>query len=373
MRFVICGTMLPPEVEDILPGASPATGKFIRNMENAMIKCGYDFIEHSYVAIPGAEEAFDALNIQKGNIVFKNKTIIKSVMDYQKQVIDSLQTGDVIVFYDVVYFHIGLVDKLKKAGHKVFLILSDFSESYEENGNIIRWLLSRLIKREFKKFKYGMILSDKTGRYFNTKAKIITIEGGTDNNLYKDFDYKKEDSKIRVMYAGSFTRVQGVDIFLEAISLIPNDSPYSFEFYISGKGDLSEKVEVTSEQDSRIKYLGYMSDSEYYSKIRDMDVFVNPRNMSFPQNQNNFPSKVLEYLSTGKSVISTRFPGYEKFDDNFIFYDGTVESLAKELVEAAKMVSDDTYRRQIFMTNREKAKCYDWINQVKKISALVND
>jgi glycosyltransferase involved in cell wall biosynthesis len=39
------------------------------------------------------------------------------------------------------------------------------------------------------------------------------------------------------------------------------------------------------------------------------DIFVNPRPSMIPENRANFPSKLLEYLSWGRPVISTLTPG----------------------------------------------------------------
>ena len=111
--------------------------------------------------------------------------------------------------------------------------------------------------------------------------------------------------------------------------------------------------------------MGCLPDEVYDKKLREADIFVNPRNMSLPQNQNNFPSKVLEYLASGRLVVSSRFSGSEDFENNFIFYDGGVDSLADALSFTIKEYSEK--REKIYLENREKAKEYDWQNQAKKI------
>ena len=85
------------------------------------------------------------------------------------------------------------------------------------------------------------------------------------------------------------------------------------------------------------------------------------------QNQNNFPSKVLEYLATGREVISTKFPGWEKFKDNFRFYEGGTKALESEI---NKVLSDNLTLH--YDTNRGKAVNYDWNVQIKKIIELIS-
>ena len=130
---------------------------------------------------------------------------------------------------------------------------------------------------------------------------------------------------------------------------------------------MADRVSEVAENDKRIKYLGFVSDKRYYEVLSNADVLINPRNMELLQNQNNFPSKVLEYLATGREVISTKFPGWERFTDNFRFYEGDAEILEKEI---NSVLSDDLNCH--YATNRSKAENYDWSNQVDKIIGLLS-
>lgn len=364
MRFIICGTLLPPEVEQILPGASPAAGKYLRNMERALLRKGIEVIEMSYVAIPGAKEAYEKAGKSDKDITYKDKTIIRSIRDYQKKVIRTLQKDDVVVFYNIVYFDLGLVKKIKKRGNKAILILADFTDSLSENGSIKRWVVSRFIAREFKKFDYGVALSERAKRFFSPKTKLIVMEGGINYSDYENINPPVKRSVVRFMYAGTLSNVTGIDILLEAISKNTADN---VEFYISGKGELDNLVSEAAQKDKRIKYLGFVSDKQYYELLNDVDVLINPRNMELLQNQNNFPSKVLEYLATGREVISTKFPGWERFKDNFLFYEGGSENLK---IEINSMLYDNLNSH--YNSNRSKAGDYDWNKQVDKIVELIS-
>ena len=63
MKYVVCGTILPAEIELLLPGASPAAGKYLRNLMNALGDNGYESVVCSFCAIPGAAEAFEKKGI----------------------------------------------------------------------------------------------------------------------------------------------------------------------------------------------------------------------------------------------------------------------------------------------------------------------
>lgn len=366
MRFIICGTMLHPKVEEKLPGASPAAGKYIRNLKNALEKLGNEVLFCSFVAIPGAKQMYEQLGLDDKDLVYKDKTIVKTVHAFQKKVVGMLQKDDVVVFYNVPYFELGLIKKIKNRGNKALLILADHTDSFKENGGIIRGSIAKLISRDYKKFDYGIALSEYARRFFSRKAKLIVMEGGLDLLEYKNFQPPVKSGKTKYMYAGTLSDVTGVDILLDAIEMWDADD---VEFYISGKGFLEENVRKAADKDHRIKYLGFIPDDEYYKLMQEMDVFINPRNMDMEQNQNNFPSKVLEYLATGRIVVSTKFPGWEKFQNVFYFYDNGIEDFIKKLKIAKSLSSNDISEN--YVTCREKAIDYDWIKQAKKIVNLI--
>ncbi|WP_026653775.1 glycosyltransferase family 4 protein [Butyrivibrio proteoclasticus] len=362
MRFIICGTMLHPKVEEKLPGASPAAGKYLRNLKKTLEAQGNEVIFCSYVAIPGAKQMYEQLGLDDNDLVYKDKTIVKSIHIFQNKLLDLLHEDDVVILYNVPYFELGLISKIKKRGNRAVLILADHTDSFKENGGVVRGIIAKLISRDYRKFDYGIALSEYAKRFFSSSAKLIVMEGGVDLERYKDFEPPVKSGVTKFMYAGTLSDVTGVDILLDAIEKWHEDD---VEFYISGKGYLEERVRKTAEKDNRIKYLGFVPDDEYYSLMKEIDVFLNPRNMDMEQNQNNFPSKVLEYLATGRCVVSSKFPGWEKFRDLFIFYDRGDRDLLDKLLKAKNLNNTELCR--IYCTNRKRAEEYDWNKQVVNI------
>ena len=367
MRFILCSTIIPPEIELILPGASPASGKYLRNLKNALEGKGYDVLIRSFLAIPGAIDAFKKSGISDKDQVYKDKTIIKSVKEYQKKVLDNLKKDDVLIFYNLDYYCFGLRKKAQKLGCKSIIILADHTASYKESGNIVRLILAKLREKEYHGFRKAIVLSEKAKSYFSKNADLIVMEGGLDISKFDSITAPTPKDTTCFMYAGTLSYVTGVDILLEAISKIKDDK---VEFIISGKGELEEQVKAAAYADRRIKYLGFIPDEEYYDVLNSVDVFLNPRNMDLDQNRNNFPSKVLEYLATGRRVISTKFPGYERFTDYFEFYEGGADMLAKAMNETIDNTDSITGR---FTKNRNAALEYDWNKQAEKLIGLIRD
>ena len=368
MKYVICATQMPAEVEADLPGASPAAGNFLRSIRAGIEKSGNKVSECSYVAISGAGEAYAKHGILPENVVFKDKTIIPSVRAFQKMVLNVVDSGDVVLFYNVVYYDLGLTEKLKKKGAIPVLILADYTDSSEEKGSLLRKLIAYRQGIEFRNFDYGIVLSEEAKHFFNKSAKTVIMEGGVVPERFDGIAPIGHDKITRFLYAGTFSEVTGVDVLLKAISLI---SDPDLEFYFSGKGELVREVISAAEKDQRVKYLGFMNDEEYIKVLNNTHVFINPRNMGFKQNRNNFPSKVLEYLACGRPVISTRFPGYNRFEDYFIFCDDGMEPL-KNAIENAATISAAEYS-EYYSKNRLKAQEFSWDKQIIKILELTGN
>ena len=130
------------------------------------------------------------------------------------------------------------------------------------------------------------------------------LEGGV-NQIHPPAWRADDGSPPVMMFAGSLGAWTGIDLLLEALPFIR--AP--FELWISGRGALAERVEAAAARDSRIRYLGLVSQQELASRMSRVDLFVNPRPSAVEDNRYNFPSKLLEYLAWCRPVVSTLTPG----------------------------------------------------------------
>lgn len=100
-----------------------------------------------------------------------------------------------------------------------------------------------------------------------------------------------------VGYFGSISNAYCLDILNE---IAPNLSPEKFQFHICGKVD-----ENGSGIDSKIQYHGYLSGSAFVSFCNKIDIFINPRSYSSEISDYSFPSKIYEYMSYCRPIVST--------------------------------------------------------------------
>ena len=251
------------------------------------------------------------------------------------------------------------------------VILADYTgtESYK---NLLMKLYAKICLHDMKKYNLVVGLSSNIENKITKKQKFICVEGGINlehflNNNFKPIALNKKE-KIRIMYSGALKDVTGVDLLLDAIKLIKNKN---VEFIFSGKGMLENEIINASKEDRRIIFKGSMPYDEYLKTMANSHILINPRNMNMPENENNFPSKFMEYLASGRVLVSTKFAGYEKFLDTAHFCDSNSISLAKEIEKTIESYSDEY--KVFFKYNRNKAKNYDFNEQMKKILKVVKD
>ena len=89
---------------------------------------------------------------------------------------------------------------------------------------------------------------------------------------------------------------------------------------LCGNGDSVPFILNCALIDKRIHYLGQVSAEQSKSIISNSNLLINPRKNNEEYTKYSFPSKNIEYLSTGKPVIAYKLDGIPDDYDNFFFY-----------------------------------------------------
>jgi glycosyltransferase involved in cell wall biosynthesis len=111
------------------------------------------------------------------------------------------------------------------------------------------------------------------------------------------------DKPIVILYSGSISPWTGI---MEFVKVFRTLDKYNIELHIYGKDPhgLAKAMEC-----SHIKYKGFVNEEELIKAYRNAFAFVNPRPLNINMGDNNFPSKLLEYLAFGKPILSTKAKG----------------------------------------------------------------
>jgi len=139
----------------------------------------------------------------------------------------------------------------------------------------------------------------------------------------------------RLGYFGSHSDYAGLRDLLDAFMAAPH---LKLELSIAGEGPKTADLKRYAKADPRIEWVGFFNERTDLGRwASSCHVLVNPRPAGFG-NENNFPSKVFDYVQLGRPVLSSTTPTLKHaFGDSMMWYDADIPNA---LSEALKVVSE---------------------------------
>jgi glycosyltransferase involved in cell wall biosynthesis len=111
------------------------------------------------------------------------------------------------------------------------------------------------------------------------------------------------------LYGGSLSAARGTTLLLDAFRRLEGSQ---YRLWITGEGDARADVEAAAAADPRIQYWGFVSYDNALELYRRATILVNPHLTGVRSGRYQFPSKLIEYLASGRPVVSTRTPEIER-------------------------------------------------------------
>ncbi len=134
------------------------------------------------------------------------------------------------------------------------------------------------------------------------------------------------------MYAGGIYRKYGLPNLVEGFrkAKIPNA-----QLQIYGSGDYVEELKAVAEEDETVSYGGMLLSGQVVEKEMEATLLINPRPTGEEYVKYSFPSKTMEYMSTGTPVLTTVLPGMprEYYPYVYLIEDESAEGIGKRLRE----------------------------------------
>ena len=369
MKILFCSPYMPPEIAAQFQHASEAANNFAGNLLEQLKKKN-EVTALSFYSFPKegkwCQEIEQELS-EKGIHFISRIGLLSQITGffrYQWKVFSLMRGADYVLLYNYCSMYYGILFLAQILGVKTALILADHAGA-ESYTSPIRQFMARRAECDYKRFHRLILLSRHLYDTFPHPAKFF-FPGAVRITDYADFEYRRQ-KKCCILYAGLLNEVTGIDLYLNAIRMF--DLP-DIEFVFTGRGPYEDLIRQVAQEDERIKYYGFVSRKKYYEILDSSDIVVNPRNMNLPENKNNFPSKVMEYLASGKIVLSTRFTGWEDFKDHILFVDTSADALCVGLGEAFEMRGQGS---RIFDENRAFAVRYDWRTQTERLLTFLKE
>ncbi len=232
----------------------------------------------------------------------------------------------------------------KKQNHKIktVLIVPDLPQ-YMNLSTKKSWIYDFLKNQDWKKIKKAMKYVDEFVLLTEEMANFLEInnytvmEGISSGDVFKEIAMEKTNKKT-IVYAGTLNLRYGVGDLVDAFRQIKDPD---YQLIICGNGNAEPMIKQAAKEDDRICFKGVLERKEVLKILTSATLLVNPRKNNEEYTKYSFPSKILEYLSSGTPVVAYKLDGIPDEYDDYVYYveDNSTEALANKLMEVCSKPS----------------------------------
>lgn len=153
-----------------------------------------------------------------------------------------------------------------------------------------------------------ILLTEAMNDRLNKKGKpYVILEGHSDIAMKDKVPSPEKKAQPRVcLYAGGVSRQYGLAVLTEGFQKANIEN---LQLHIYGPGDYVQELKSIAERDPRVFYGGMLLSSQVVEKEMEATLLVNPRPTRDAYVKYSFPSKTMEYMSSGTPLLTTALPG----------------------------------------------------------------
>jgi glycosyltransferase involved in cell wall biosynthesis len=266
-----------------------------------------------------------------------------------KWVEDKKNKRKVIIAYAATPVFTGLLRLVKKLDSAVTTILivpdlpqyMNISRGKSFAYRNLKKLETRKILKDIEFVDGFVLLTEHMKSAFGIKAPYVVMEGiaadpfdGTVIEGDKD-----RDGTRTVLYSGALSEEYGVNDLVNAFARLPNPE---FRLVICGEGVSEDFIRREARKDPRINYMGLVARNEVLKLQKAATILINPRSNEHEYAKYSFPSKILEYMSSGTPVAAYRLDGVPpEYYRHMYIIEGCEHAIYKALVEALSKTDEE--------------------------------
>ena len=283
---------------------------------------------------------------------FHNGKILRYLTCYnntQKEItslLNKLDRKNTVVICDPLVLEMSRAARsvAQKKGFKCLAITTDIpymatdmkSHGYSSIRKRLQSIYEKLSTSETEKYDGYILLSSYMNELVNKKRKPYTvIEGSIDKEQIPSKTASKNGKKV-VLYAGGLYEKYGLKHLVDAFRACSNTDS---ELHLYGDGSYVPELQKVCAFDHRIKYMGCVLNTELTRIESGAALLVNPRFSTEEYTKYSFPSKTLEYMTSGTAVLTTRLKGIPiDYHEHLFFFDGeSVDEMRRKLEEVLSL------------------------------------
>ena len=285
-------------------------------------------------------------------------------------------TDKIIFTYNItVPPGIFLLAAARRIGARIVAMIYDVNIPGETVPSGIPYIIDYWQHKKILRFYDGLVvITNEIAQDFAPDVPYICVEGGIAPDLIEQYvklekTPRHDSDHFTIVAAGGLKEANGIHEIIEAFRLLEGEE---YRLHIAGQGPLESLVRDAAEKDHRIVYHGFLNFEEVLKLYANADVLLNMRLTKRLNTRYFFPSKIMEYLTSGVPIIST-CPGAmadEYGEYAYLLQDETPESLASMIKTVSALPKEQRIARgmaarQYMLENKT------WDVQTEKISGFL--
>lgn len=388
-KILFLGYAVASDEAEKLTGASVAGNKMQINLLKELVKKADVSVITIYpVASFGKDERLfyrrqrrKLFNRQEYiRVGFVNLPVIKQIcqilMTYRETRKFIKQNPDGIIFSYNMYPQTGiplsLIHFLYKK--KNFVLLADLPIDERIKRSFIsrgaKALYDRITKFCIKHINYAIVLNKNVLEKYQLNIPYIVMEGAVDITKNNVGISPRKNTEKNIVYTGALTGYSGILLAVKAMNYIKNDN---IKLDIYGQGELEELIRQYSQRNCNIRFHGKKSNEEIIKIQQEAWILINPRQVDHPISQVTFPSKVLEYMLSGRPVLTTRLNGFtEEYEDKVLWIEKEdaqyLSKLITSFLDSEERLDALGIKAKNFVVNTK-----NWETQINRICKFIDN
>lgn len=272
-------------------------------------------------------------------VIYKNiSRIIKSFFRSYR-VLKSNNKEDALFFIYAMHLPFLIAAFLLKmlfSETKFFVIVPDLPEFMANRKGFIAIFYNNMAKISYKlvnSLDGVVVITEKMKDKFSNGLDKVVIEGIASNNDFDEINNCSLNKENFFLYSGTLDNRYGLEKMIESFSAINLEN---FSLYICGEGPDKRTVLDATNKNKNIKYLGILHRDEVLILQQKAKLLINPRTNDGEYTQYSFPSKTLEYMSSGTPVLMYKLSGIPNEYYDYVY---TIENTADAFSDSLRRLA----------------------------------
>jgi len=197
----------------------------------------------------------------------------------------------------------------------------------------------------------------------------ILMEGFSDAGMFAGFDNVPKAEKKTVMYAGRLTEDFNIQALVDGFMQTQGD----YQLWLFGSGDMVDYIKESAQKDPRITYFGKVERSMLLEHMKKAHLLISVKAPSSDHSNYAFPSKIMEYMTSGTAVASTMVGGIpDEYFDYIVPVEGNSAADIGQVLERTLALSGTELQHMGEKSREYAVREKSYLNQTARILELLS-